>query len=347
MKFIDEIEIRVRAGAGGHGCVSFHREKYQPRGGPDGGDGGRGGDVVLRANTGLETLGRLRKAKLYAAPRGEPGRGNKMSGADAQPLHIELPVGTQIVDVETGDVIGDMTRPDSNLTVARGGKGGLGNQHFATSVNQSPEYAQPGMPGEEFSLRLNLKLLADAGLVGLPNAGKSTLLTRLSRSHAEIGAYPFTTITPNLGVLENKEFRRVLIADIPGIIEGASRGAGLGLSFLRHIERVGVLIYVLDVGSMDVVHDFMLLREELKTYSEELLKRPMLIALNKMDLADYDEDIVADTAAQLKSALPENHVPEIFPISANEKNGLDELQAGLFRHFPETTFAERMAGRER
>ncbi len=343
MKFIDEIDITVRAGDGGAGCVSFHREKYVDRGGPDGGDGGRGGDVIFQANSGLLTLGKYRARRTYAADRGQPGKSANRTGHAAEHLILHVPLGTQVVDVDTGETIGDLMHPDSSLTVARGGRGGQGNQHFATSVRQAPDFAQPGEPGEVRHLRLNLKLLADVGLVGLPNAGKSTMLRALSNSHAQVADYPFTTLVPNLGVLENAEHRRVLVADIPGIIEGAHRGAGLGLSFLRHIERVRVILYVVDLGDLDGESHLAMLREELAQYSPKLPELPCLLVVNKIDLADGDLAFAEEFARRLrKPELWKGPVPEVEYVSASTGLGIERLIARIFSFFPAESFAERV-----
>jgi len=343
LKFIDEIEINIRAGNGGPGCISFLREKYRPHGGPDGGDGGSGGDVFLFASSGVQTLGHLLKRRVYNASDGMPGRSHNRSGSNGDDLLIHVPVGTQVDSAETGKSIGDLIRPETRLLVAKGGRGGMGNQHFATSVKQSPEYAQSGIPGEKITLKLHLKLIADIGLVGLPNAGKSTLLSYLSRSSPKIAAYPFTTLTPNLGVIENNEYRRLLIADIPGIIEGASRGAGLGLSFLRHIERVSMIMYVIDIGSSDVVQDFKTLQSELEHYSPELLKTPSVIALNKIDLVDSDRDLISELGRDLASEIFKGKGesgPVMVSISALNGDGVEELVKHLFGSIKGKTFAE-------
>lgn len=342
MKFVDQIQVIVRAGHGGPGCVSFHREKYVEKGGPDGGDGGRGGNVYAEASNRVSTLGRFRTKNLYAARNGQPGMGRNRTGPDAEDLRLLVPVGTIIEDFETEETIADLNQPGKRVLLATGGIGGKGNAHFATSVNQTPGYAQPGMPGEERTVSLNLKLIADAGLVGLPNAGKSTLLSVVTANRPEIADYPFTTLEPNLGVIERSDSRRILLADIPGIIEGASKGAGLGLSFLRHIERVRAIIYVLDLTSVDPAAELGMLRLELAEYSKELLKRPSFILLNKMDEIEYD-DSYAEELAQRIRALPEwKFEPSILFISARERKGLDLFLEKLFAIFPEQTAAERM-----
>ena len=343
MKFIDEIQVTVRAGDGGPGCVSFHREKYVDRGGPDGGDGGRGGDVIFEANSGLPTLGKYRAKRTYSAEKGHPGKGGQRSGLYAEHLILQVPVGTQIEDVDTAEILGDLMHPKAQLVVAKGGRGGLGNQHFATSVRQSPDFAQPGEPGDVRHLRLNLKLLADVGLVGLPNAGKSTLLRALSNSHAEVADYPFTTLTPNLGVLENDEHRRVLIADIPGIIEGAHRGTGLGLSFLRHIERVRVILYIIDLGDLDGEEHLAMLRQELLQYSPALPALPSLLVVNKVDLAGQDLGFAQEFAERLRRPeLWQGPVPDAVCISAMSGANIATLVEKIFSFFPAESFAERV-----
>lgn len=343
MKFVDEIEIRVRGGHGGAGCVSFYREKFRPDGGPDGGDGGRGGDVILKAHSSLQTLGNLMKAKLYAASNGEPGRGRNKSGSAGEALTLYVPIGTEILDAQSRERLADLHRPEDEFIVARGGKGGLGNQHFATSVNQTPTYAQPGLPGDEINLLLRLKLLADAGLVGLPNAGKSTLLSAVSRNHPKIADYAFTTLTPNIGVVQNQSYRRLLLADIPGIIEGASKGQGLGLSFLRHIERVRLIVYVIDSANLEAPNEIKLLQSELREYAPELVQRPALVVMNKTDLMDYDQDFADEVAASLREPAlwqESTGVPDVLYLSAAEGKGTDAFIEKLFDYFPEPTLAE-------
>ncbi|MBI3396825.1 MAG: GTPase ObgE [Spirochaetia bacterium] len=346
MKFVDEIDIVVRAGHGGPGSVHFLREKYRAFGGPDGGDGGRGGSIYFYANPSMQTLGHLVRQSIYTAPNGEAGSAKQCSGANAADAIIHVPLGTQVEDIDTGELVADMDHPEKTVLVASGGKGGMGNQHFATSSNQAPTYAQPGLPGEERRLRLNLKLIADAGLVGLPNAGKSTLIAAVTHSHPKIADYAFTTLIPNLGVLEGPSYRRVLLADIPGIIEGASRGAGLGLSFLRHIERVRVVIYVIDVTSIDPVHDLEMLRRELATYSEPLLTRPTLLVLNKMDEIGYDQAFADLVLTRLTDPAlwgpPAPGIPVTTCMSAKEKQGTDAFVTRLFELFPDQSFAESM-----
>lgn len=319
--FIDRAKIFVRGGDGGNGCVAFRREKYVPKGGPAGGDGGRGGHVILIADAGLRTLVDFRYRVHYRAPRGEHGRGKGMHGRDGEDLTIRVPVGTVVRDAATGEILADLVREGQQVVVARGGRGGRGNMHFATPVERAPERAEPGRPGEERWLELELKLLADVGLVGMPNAGKSTLLARVSAARPKIASYPFTTLVPHLGVVRVDEGRSFVMADIPGLIAGAAAGAGLGHGFLRHIERTQVLLYVLDVAGTegrDPLEDLQTLKEELRLYNPELLARPQVVAANKMDLPGSEEGL-----ARLQAALEGSY--EIFPISGLTGAGVDQL----------------------
>jgi GTP-binding protein len=288
----------------------------------------------------------LLKSSLYAAPDGQAGRPNQQTGSNGKDLILHVPIGTEIIDAETGTRIADLNRYDAELLAVRGGQGGLGNQHFATSINQAPTHAQPGMPGEERDILLQLKLLADAGLVGLPNAGKSTLLSAVSHNHPKIADYAFTTLTPNIGVVENRELRRLLLADIPGIIEGASRGHGLGLSFLRHIERVRLIIYVIDGANLESVDEIRLLKSELSSYAPELLQRPALIVINKVDQMNYDLDFARASAARLQDPelWPEaqGQPPGILFLSAKDRRGTEEFVERLFEYFSGPTLAEEI-----
>ncbi|HBT47151.1 MAG TPA: GTPase ObgE [Peptococcaceae bacterium] len=319
--FYDEAKIYVRGGDGGDGAVAFRREKYVPRGGPSGGDGGRGGSVVLEADPGLRTLVDFRYRSHYRAERGEHGQGKNKHGRSAPDLILRVPVGTVVRDAVTGKVLADLVAPGQRVVVAVGGRGGRGNARFANSREQAPKFAEKGEPGEERWIRLELKLLADVGLVGLPNAGKSTLLSRISAARPKIADYPFTTLTPNLGVVRLDEEHSFVVADIPGLIEGAHQGAGLGLKFLRHIERTRVLVHVLDVGMKDgeeVLRDFETVNNELGHYSPELLKRPQVIAANKIDLPRGEENY-----RFLMERLGHKH--RIFPLSALKGEGLEPL----------------------
>ena len=318
--FRDTLEITVAAGHGGDGVVSFFREKYIPKGGPDGGDGGRGGSVYLKAGSGVDSLAKLSK-RHYKAERGQHGKGKGMAGRSGRDLVIEVPLGTRVFDAETGELIADLVEEGQTALVARGGEGGLGNAHFATATRQAPRFALGGLPGEKRKLRLELRLIADVGLVGYPNAGKSSLLAALTHARPKVADYPFTTLSPNLGVVEG-ELERFTLADIPGIIEGASEGKGLGLDFLRHISRTRLLLYVLD-ASDDPARALATLRDEVGAYDAELLRRPSLVALNKTDLLSEAE--VAARVHELAAAgLP------VVPTSAVTGAGLEELKRTLF-----------------
>ena len=287
--FIDQAEIEVKSGKGGDGMVHFHREKYVPRGGPDGGDGGRGGDVILEVRPTLNTLAAFRHTIRYVAEDGKGGGTNNKFGKSAENLVIPVPPGTVIYDAHTGDLIGDLTAPDQRLVVCKGGRGGRGNTHFKNSINQAPRTAEKGEPGEEKRLRLELKLIADIGIVGVPNAGKSTLLSVLTNAKPKIAPYPFTTLEPNLGVANVDEETTVVLADIPGLIEGASHGAGLGHDFLRHVQRTRVLIHILDGLSDDPLADFSQINTELALFDPNLAKKPQIVALNKIDQPEVQE----------------------------------------------------------
>jgi GTP-binding protein len=287
--FIDEAEIVVKSGKGGDGMVHFRREKYVPRGGPDGGDGGRGGDVILEVRPTLNTLMAFRHTIRYVAEDGKGGGTNNKFGKSAENLVIPVPPGTVIYDAHTGDLLGDLTAPGQRLVVCNGGRGGRGNTHFKNSINQAPRTAEKGEPGEEKRLRLELRLIADIGIVGVPNAGKSTLLSVLTNAKPKIAPYPFTTLEPNLGVATVDEETTVVLADIPGLIEGASQGAGLGHDFLRHVQRTRVLIHLLDGLSADPLADFSQINSELALFDPNLAKKPQIVALNKIDQPEVQE----------------------------------------------------------
>ncbi|SPD75543.1 GTPase Obg [uncultured Desulfobacterium sp.] len=285
MGFLDEAEITVVSGAGGNGCVSFRREKFIPKGGPDGGDGGNGGAIIVRATGRIQSLSEFSSKKLLKARNGAPGRGKNQSGKNGSDLILDLPLGTIIQDLDTGRLLADLIHDGEEVLLFPGGRGGKGNQHFATSTNRVPRFAQPGNPGQEKRLKLSLKFLADIGLVGLPNSGKSTLLSCLSMARPKVGGYPFTTLIPNLGVM-NLDDRSVVIADIPGLIRGAGKGKGLGHRFLRHIERTWLLLHVLDITyrpDNDLLEDYKILRDEMEAYNPALIKKPELVVINKMD----------------------------------------------------------------
>ncbi len=320
MKFVDEAIITVQSGDGGRGCVSFRREKFVPRGGPDGGDGGKGGDVVLKATGRKHTLYHLQFKRLYKAGRGAHGQGSQKTGRSGANLVIEVPPGTIVKNAATGEVICDLDRDGARHVVARGGRGGLGNRRFRSSTNRAPRYAQPGEPGVTLDLKLELKLLADAGLVGLPNAGKSTLISAISAARPKIADYPFTTLTPNLGVVAPAGMEPFVVADIPGLIEGAHQGAGLGIRFLRHVERCSMVIHIIDAAAIDPenpLQAYRTINNELQSYSPELAAKPQLVVLNKLDLPQ------AKTGAEaFCQAMPEG---EIFTVSAATGQGLDKL----------------------
>ena len=335
--FVDEASIRVKAGDGGAGCVSFRREKFIPKGGPDGGDGGDGGDVIFLADPNKNTLLDFSGRHHWRAPKGEAGMGKKMYGKAGEDLVIPVPVGTLVFDAEHDLRLTDLDKPGKRVVIARGGRGGKGNWHFKSSTNQTPRYAEPGGEGQERALRLELKLIADVGLVGLPNAGKSTLLSVVSAARPKIAAYPFTTLEPQLGIVELTGDRRMVFADIPGLIEGAQHGAGLGHAFLRHIERTKVIVHLLDLfppDGSDPADNYLKIRGELEAFSPRLASKREVIAANKLDLApppeDEDEEAGGDGNAlqKLMQALPER---EIFAISGATRQGVEPLLEELWR----------------
>ena len=320
--FVDKVTVTVRAGDGGNGAVAFHREKYVAAGGPDGGDGGRGGNIVIKADPSMSTLMDFRYKRKFIAPNGMPGQGKRCSGRDGEDIVLRVPVGTVVKDKETGAVMQDMSAADA-FVAARGGRGGWGNKHFATPTRQTPRFAKPGLPGEARELVLELKLLADVGLVGFPNVGKSTLLAAVSRAHPKIANYHFTTLYPNLGVVYAGVGSSFVMADIPGIIEGASEGAGLGHDFLRHIDRCRLLVHVVDVSGCegrDPIADFETINRELREYSPELASRPQLVAANKCDILGQDQELLH----RFRAYVEERGYP-FFEISAAAHQGLKEL----------------------
>jgi GTPase len=324
--FIDEAKIFVKAGDGGNGCLAFRREKYVPRGGPSGGDGGRGGDVYMVASEHANTLLRFRFNPEHQAQRGRHGEGSNRTGHDGTSIDLEVPVGTVVYDDQTGEKLYDFTHSGERFLVARGGRGGKGNARFATSTHQAPTEHTPGQTGDERRLRLELKLLADAGLVGFPNAGKSTLISRISAARPKIADYPFTTLEPNLGVVKMDDFRSFVVADIPGLIEGAHLGHGLGTQFLRHIERTKLLVHLVDVSDAtgrDPVEDFETVMRELASFSEDLPKKPMLVVASKMDAAQEPERV-----ASLRRLAAERGLP-YFEISSVTGLGLDALKYAI------------------
>jgi GTP-binding protein len=322
--FIDYVKIHCKSGKGGPGASSFRREKYVPKGGPDGGDGGRGGHIILKGNAQLWTLLHLKYKKHVIGHDGEKGQGAMCSGKDGKDVMLEVPLGTVARDFETGEVISEINEDGQEVILLPGGKGGLGNNHFKSSTRQAPTYAQPGLPGQEGWKILELKLLADVGLVGFPNAGKSTLISAVSNARPEIADYPFTTLVPNLGMVSYKGGRSFVMADIPGIIEGAAEGKGLGLRFLRHIERNSVLLFMVPIDSPDILHDYKILLSELKKYSPELLTKSRLLAISKCDLAD--EELIKMVEKDLKKKLKKDLATPVIFISAATGMGIDKLK---------------------
>ncbi|MFH1218080.1 MAG: GTPase ObgE [Pseudomonadota bacterium] len=322
MAFVDEAKFFVKAGDGGNGCISFRREKFVPKGGPDGGDGGRGGSVIMEASDRLNSLIDFRYRSHFIAQNGTGGQGKKMHGRKGADCLVQVPLGSILKDAETGEVIADFVSNHQRIVVAQGGKGGGGNVHYATSVNRAPRKAGKGHPGEEHWLLIELKLLADVGLIGLPNAGKSTLLSRLSAANPKVAPYPFTTLEPQLGVLQFESGPQCIIADIPGLIEGAHHGAGLGHKFLRHIERTRILLHIIDSSGQegDPLDQYHILEQELRLYNEQLLGRHRLVLLNKVDL--IEEQSVLD---ELRGRFAEEGV-DVFFISASTGLGLGELR---------------------
>ena len=324
--FIDEVRIWVKAGDGGDGCLAFRREKFVPRGGPSGGDGGRGGDVVLVASQHHNTLLHFRFNPEHKAQRGRHGEGSNRKGHEGASIDVPTPVGTVVYDLETGELLHDFTQPGDRFIVAHGGKGGKGNARYATATHQTPTEHEPGFPGEERRLRLELKLLADVGLVGFPNAGKSTLISRISAAHPKIADYPFTTLEPNLGVVRIADDRTFVVADIPGLIEGAHLGHGLGTQFLRHIERTRLLAHLVDVSEStgrDPVHDFEVVMGELGSFSESLLTKPMIVVATKLDAAQDPERV-----ASLERLAAERGLP-FFKISSVTGEGIEPLKRAM------------------
>jgi GTP-binding protein len=332
MQFIDEVKIQAKAGHGGAGCVSFRREKFIPLGGPDGGDGGKGGDVVFEVSENISTLLDLRHRPHQKAGRGGHGMGKDRHGAKGKDLVIPVPPGTVIKDEESGEILADLTDPGQRIILLRGGRGGQGNARFATSTNKAPKFAQPGEPGEERTFRLELKLLADVGLFGFPSVGKSSFITKISAARPKIAEYHFTTLTPNLGVVSYKNFRSFVVADIPGLIEGAHQGAGLGHRFLKHVERTRLLVHILDLSFMpdrDPIRDYESLNRELFLFDEELAKKPQIVVVNKVDLPHVRENL-----AEVVPYFDDKGI-RVFPISAVTGEGvsalLDEIAAHLWR----------------
>ncbi len=325
--FVDYASVVIKSGNGGQGCVSFHREKFKPNGGPDGGDGGNGGDVILIGELGMNSLVRYRYTPRLFAKNGQPGMGSNRSGKKGKDMVVKVPCGTILRNTETGEILCEIIEPGTSVTVARGGKGGKGNQHFATPTKQAPRYAQPGLPGVEFKAELELKVMADIGLVGLPNAGKSSLISVVSHATPKIAGYPFTTLNPVVGVIELSEFRTMVMADIPGIIEGASEGKGLGIQFLKHVERTKTLLFVIDISpyaDTPPENAFEILHREIESFGHGLPEKPFLIAANKTDL---DPD--ATCRDEFSNHIPDNLKEKFFQISTATREGIDQLITAL------------------
>lgn len=344
--FIDEAKIRVKAGDGGNGCMAFRREKFVPRGGPSGGDGGKGGDVIMESSERHNTLVHFRFNPEYKAQRGRHGEGSNKTGKEGVDVLLKVPVGTIVYDDETGEKVYDFSRPDERIVIARGGRGGRGNAQFATSTHQAPREHEEGRPGEERVFRLELKLLADVGIVGYPNVGKSTLISRISAARPKIADYPFTTLQPNLGVVvagQPPEETSFVVADIPGLIEGAHTGAGLGVQFLRHIERTRLLVHLVDVsdasGRPDPVKDVEVILGELASFGAQLETKPMIMAASKVDVANKDK------LAKLKRYC-KKHALDLFPISAVTGAGVEELKYAMAKKVNEARAQAEMAAQE-
>jgi GTP-binding protein len=322
--FIDRAKIKIKAGSGGNGVTAFRREKFVPRGGPSGGDGGRGGDVWLESDEGLNTLLHLRYNPNHEAERGRHGEGSNKYGHDGADITVKVPVGTQVFDAETTEILFDFTEPGQRFLAAKGGRGGFGNSHFATSTNRAPRYHQEGGIGEELELQLELKLIADVGLVGFPNAGKSTLISVISAAKPKIADYPFTTLEPNLGVVDLGDYRTFVVADIPGLIEGASEGAGLGDRFLRHVERTKLILHLVDVSSLSIrnpVEDYEIINRELANYNSDLAERPQIVVATKLDALEELERLESLRARAERDGKP------FLQISAVANQGTRELVA--------------------
>ena len=334
MKFIDQVEIEVVSGKGGDGMVAFRREKYVPAGGPSGGNGGKGGDVILTAVEHLQTLLDFKYAHRFQAENGGKGGRNNRTGANGSDREILLPCGTVIYDADTEEILCDLVQSGQTFCVAKGGKGGLGNEHFLSNHNRAPDYALPGLPAEERRLRLELKLLAEVGIIGLPNAGKSTLIASISAARPKIADYPFTTLVPNLGVVRKPSGDGTVFADIPGLIEGAHLGAGLGHEFLRHIERTKLLLHLIDATADDPIANYQTIQEELHAYGRGLSERPQIIAINKIDA--MDEEIIDEIATKL------NHLTQVpvFQISAVARKGFEPLLAKIWQSLEQLAPAE-------
>ena len=319
MNFVDHATIYVKAGKGGNGCIAFLREKFRPKGGPCGGDGGHGGSVILKTDSNLSTLHDLKYNKKYIAQNGENGKGKNMHGKNGADIIILLPVGTIVKNSDTNEVIADLEKENQSFVIAKGGNGGFGNARFKTKINTAPRIANNGLDGLEFNLELELKILADIGLVGFPNAGKSTFIRSISNAKPKIADYPFTTLVPNLGIVKYSDYKTYVVADIPGIIEGASSGKGLGIQFLKHIERTKVLVFIIDVNTEDINYEFEALCLELKKYSKELLEKPKLLFVTKIDVKQNDSIV----------NLKDKNV-NFLEISSLEKINIEESKKMMF-----------------
>lgn len=342
MQFIDRVEVEVEAGKGGDGMVAFRREKYVPAGGPSGGNGGRGGSVILVATEQLQTLLDFKYAHRFKAEDGKRGGPNNCTGASGSDRILKVPCGTMVYDADTDEIVGDLIDPNQTLCVAAGGKGGLGNQHFLSNRNRAPEKALPGLLGEIRQLRLELKLLAEVGIIGLPNAGKSTLISVLSAARPKIADYPFTTLIPNLGVVRKPTGDGTVFADIPGLIEGAHLGAGLGHDFLRHIERTRVLLHLVDVTAEDPIADYQVIQEELAAYGHGLGDRPQIVAMNKIDATDRNDEELEAIFTELErlSAAP------VFQISAVAQMGVEPMLQAVWTELDRLSESDRVATSE-
>ncbi|MHB8909519.1 MAG: GTPase ObgE [Syntrophales bacterium] len=331
MKFIDEAKIYVKAGDGGRGCVSFRREKFVPRGGPDGGDGGHGGDVVIRASLSRRTLLDFKFRQHHVAKHGGHGEGSKRTGRDSADVEIVVPVGTVVRDASTGELLADLTADGTVFIAAKGGMGGRGNARFATATRQAPRFAQPGIPGEERWITLELKLLADVGIIGLPNVGKSTFISRVSAARPKIADYPFTTLVPHLGVVQYGDHQSFVIADIPGLIEGAHEGLGMGMQFLRHVERTAALLHIVDISTesyQSAWHDYELINRELELFSPDMLKKRQVVAIGKLDLPVTRERMKKDIDTFARKGI------ELLAFSAATGEGVPEVLRALITLIP-------------
>lgn len=325
MKFIDIAKITIKSGNGGKGHVSFRTEKFVPKGGPDGGNGGKGGSVIFKVDSHLNTLLDFKFNRIYAAGNGKPGGKARKTGKDGETLYIRIPQGTVIKRVDTDEIIADLSESDAEFVAAKGGKGGLGNSEFATSTNQAPRYAQPGIPGEEFEVVLELKLIADVGLVGLPNVGKSTLISVISEAKPKIADYPFTTLIPNLGIVRMADYQNYTVADIPGLIEGASDGKGLGIQFLRHVERTRALVFMIDSASSDPIADYTILRNELDKYNPEMNYKRRIICFTKSDTVLQEQLLELEQIDFGEPGTPK------FIISSVTGNNVDKLKWAIWK----------------